>query len=190
MEKTNLIYGLRDPRNDVYQYIGKTTVGKKRPLQHLIKSHSSKVNKWVEGLRENWLYPIVDVIEEVDNIDDLIDREKYWINYHYNINPQLLNILSIEKGLQNIRSDEDKKEFNDLYLLITKIPSILRNERLYRNLSQNEMASILGISRSTLSLAENGRNVSFDIIQKYVIELKGIDIISRGRGERSKKSVI
>ena len=58
----NIIYGLRDPRNDVYQYIGKSTVGSKRALQHLIKSHSEKVNEWVANLNENWLYPLVDII--------------------------------------------------------------------------------------------------------------------------------
>ena len=50
IEIENIIYGLRDPRNDVYQYIGKSTVGKNRPLQHLCKSHSDFVNKWVEEL--------------------------------------------------------------------------------------------------------------------------------------------
>lgn len=46
----NIIYGLRDPRNDVYQYIGKSTIGESRPLQHLTKSHSSNVNNWVKEL--------------------------------------------------------------------------------------------------------------------------------------------
>ena len=45
----NIIYGLRDPRNDVYQYIGKSTVGSKRALEHLTLSHSDKVNEWVKN---------------------------------------------------------------------------------------------------------------------------------------------
>ena len=59
----NIVYGLRDPRNDVYQYIGKSTVGEKRPLQHLTKSHSDTVNEWVKLLEDQWLYPQIDVIE-------------------------------------------------------------------------------------------------------------------------------
>jgi hypothetical protein len=41
----NIIYGLKDPRNDVYCYIGKSTVGEKRALSHLTKSHSKKVQE-------------------------------------------------------------------------------------------------------------------------------------------------
>ena len=77
----NIIYGLKDPRNDVYQYIGKSTVGNKRALQHLKKSHSSKVNEWVALLESKWLYPIVDILEEVEDVDELNEREKHWINY-------------------------------------------------------------------------------------------------------------
>ena len=50
MEYTNLIYGLRDPRNDVYKYIGKTTIGVKRPLKHLIKSHNGHTEADITGL--------------------------------------------------------------------------------------------------------------------------------------------
>ena len=112
----NIIYGLRDPRNDVYQYIGKSTVGSKRALQHLIKSHSEKVNEWVANLNENWLYPLVDIIEEA------------------------------------------------------------------------EMADKMGVHRSTIVGCENGYNINFDMLQKYVMTLKGIDIISKSCGKRIKKS--
>ena len=50
----NIIYGLRDPRNDVYQYIGKSSVGAKRAIQHLTKSHSESVNCWVDMLANDW----------------------------------------------------------------------------------------------------------------------------------------
>jgi hypothetical protein len=108
----NIIYGLRDPRNDVYQYIGKSSVGSKRAIQHLTKSHSDSVNSWVGMLANDWLYPIVDIIEEVEEIENLIEREKFWINYYHNINPNLLNIKSIEKPLKNVRTEEDEADFN------------------------------------------------------------------------------
>ena len=130
----NIIYGLRDPRNDVYQYIGKSTVGSKRALEHLTLSHSDKVNEWVKILSENWLYPSVDLIEEVENIDDLPEREKYWINYYHNINPNLFNIHSIESSLNKTRSDEDEEDFNTMVRLFSMTHTILRNERIYRNI--------------------------------------------------------
>jgi len=186
----NIIYGLRDPRNDVYQYIGKSTVGSIRALSHLTQSHSDRVNEWVKTLNENWLYPIVDLIEEVDNIDDLPEREKYWINHYHDINPSLLNVQSIDKSLNKVRSDEDEEEFNEMVRLTSKIPTILRKERLYRNITQDQMAKELGVSRSTISCAENGENVNFDFIRKYIRTLKGIDILTKSLGERTKRKNI
>jgi DNA-binding XRE family transcriptional regulator len=184
----NIIYGLRDPRNDVYQYIGKSSVGTKRALQHLTLSHSERVNEWVKKLGEDWLYPIVNVIEEVENLEDLPEREKYWINYYHGINPNLLNILSIEHPLQNIRSEEDENKFNFLSLVIQDIPRILKKERLYRNLTQGQLAKEMGVARSTISLCERGENVSLKIVQDYIRTLKGIDILRKSCGERPQKT--
>lgn len=181
----NIIYGLRDPRNDVYQYIGKSTVGVERPLQHLICSHSEKVNEWVKNLGEIWYYPIIDIIEEVDDLNDLPSREKHWINYYYNINPCLLNIQLIDYPLQNIHNEEDEKKFNFLIAVIHDISNILRKERLCRNLTQGELAKEMKASRSTISLCECGSNVSLKVVQNYVRTLKGIDIISKSYGERA-----
>jgi len=62
----NIIYGLRDPRNDVYNYIGKSTVGNSRPLEHLKRSHSKEVREWGIYLESKGLTMIIDIIEEVD----------------------------------------------------------------------------------------------------------------------------
>ena len=180
----NIVYGLRDPRNDVYQYIGKSTVGVKRPLLHLKKSHSKNVNEWVDLLEKNWLYPIVDIIEEVDDIENLNDRETYWINYYYDLNPDLLNIQKIEDSFQNIRDEEEEKTFNYLCNVIHDIPKMLKKERLYRNLTQNELAKEMGVARSTISLCENGGNVGLNIVRDYLRTLKGIDIISKSITQR------
>ena len=185
----NIIYGLKDPRNDVYQYIGKSSVGSKRALTHLTKSHSEIVNEWISSLNENWLYPIVEIIEEVDDINQLSEREEYWIEYYYSINPMLLNKKLISKNLNNIRSEEEENDFNCLVRLCYNIHTILKNERLYRNITQEEMSKKLGINRSTLSLLESGHNVGFDIIQKYIITLKGIDILTKEKNQRTKKRV-
>lgn len=181
----NIIYGLRDPRNDVYQYIGKSTVGVERPLKHLMHSHSIKVNEWVEKLSKNWFYPIIDIIEEVEDLDKLPEREKYWINYYYDINPDLLNIQLIAYPLQNVQSEEDESKFTFLSTIIQDIPSILKKERLCRNLTQETLSKEMGAARSTISLCERGENVSLKIVQDYIRTLKGIDIISKSYGERT-----
>ena len=175
----NIIYGLKDPRNDVYQYIGKSTVGNKRALQHLKKSHSSKVNEWVALLESKFVYPIVDIIEKVEDIDNLSEREKHWINYYKDINPDLLNIQLIEKKPVNRKKDKDEGEYQFMLKILFKIPDILKKERKYRKLTQDEMAKEMNVSRSTLSLCENSANVTFKTIQKYFLTLKGIDILTK-----------
>jgi DNA-binding XRE family transcriptional regulator len=180
----NIVYGLKDPRNDVYYYIGKSTVGVDRPLMHLTESHSEKVREWIALLQKNWLYPQIDIIEEVENLEDLANREKYWINYYYDLNPNLLNIDLIPHNILDIRNEKDEEIFNMFQQKIFNIPEILRNERIYRKLTQNEMAKHMGVNRSTVSLIENGGNVTLKNVQKYFLTLKGFDIISKQKNQR------
>jgi len=185
----NIIYGLRDPRNDVYQYIGKSTIGTKRAISHLTHSHSNKVNEWVNELSKFWLYPIVDVIEEVEKLEDLSDREKYWISYYHGINPSLLNIALIDHPILN-PNDNNIEKFDTLYSIISEIPQILRKERIRRDISQTELSDKMNIARSTLSLFENGENVCINVVRNYIRVLKGVDIMTnvyRQRTSRTKR---
>ena len=181
----NIVYGLRDPRNDVYYYIGKSTVGVERPLTHLTHSHSEKVNEWVKMLADRWLYPQIDIIEEVDDLDQLGEREEYWINYYHELNPSLLN-TQLVSNIVETRTDEDETIFEMLRGHVSSIPEILRKERIYRKLSQEELAECMGISRSTLSLMERGENVTFDTVQKCFLALRGFDILTKTDSQRAR----
>lgn len=177
--KTNLIYGLKDPRNDVYYYIGKTTVGNERPLQHLIKSHSSIINDWVNKLEILGLVPDVDVIEKNIELEFLAEREKHWISYYYEINPELFNILLLPETINKARTEEDDAKFNSLVNLVLNVGSILKTERVSRRITQDELSEKAGLSRSTISLCENGNNATIEVIKKYLAALKGIDILTK-----------
>jgi DNA-binding XRE family transcriptional regulator len=177
--KTNLIYGLRDPRNDVYYYIGKSTVGNDRPLTHLIKSHNLTVNDWVNQLESLGLVPAIDVIERDIPLENLAEREKFWIKHYYEINPELFNIQSVHETINKVRTDEDDAKFNDLLKLVLDIGNILKNERVSRNLTQTELSEITKLSRSTISLCESGENVTVQAVKKYLIAIKGADILTR-----------
>jgi DNA-binding XRE family transcriptional regulator len=191
--KTNLIYGLRDPRNDVYYYIGKTTIGKQRPIKHLSKSHNKKVNGWVNKLESLDLMPIIDVIEEDILLESLAEREKYWIDYYHELNPELFNIMLIPEPeiIVKLRTEEDDSKFNSLIKVILDLGNILKNERVSRNLTQEELSQKTKLSRSTISLCENGGNVTLDAIKKYIVELKGIDILDKNLSQKrvSKRKV-
>jgi DNA-binding XRE family transcriptional regulator len=180
----NIIYGLRDPRNDVYQYIGKSTVGEQRPLQHLTRSHSPYVNEWVKTLEDNWLYLKIDIIEEVEDLDSLAIREKYWIGYYHDINPSLLNIQLLPDEIVETRSDQDGKDFEELFRVISNIGSIVKKERIYRKITQSDMAKRMGTSRSSLVLLEQGRNVGMNILIKSVLALKEAEIKTKMLSQR------
>lgn len=177
--KTNLIYGLRDPRNDVYYYIGKTTVGNNRPLKHLIKSHNTTVNDWVNQLESLGLVPAVDIIEKDILLENLAEREKFWIDYHYDLNPELFNIQLLPETINRIRTQDDDAKFNSLVSLVLDIGNILKTERMSRKLTQDELAEKAGLHRSTISLCEGGNNVTVEAVKKYLAALKGVDIITK-----------
>ena len=180
----NIVYGLKDPRNDVYCYIGKSTVGEKRALSHLTKSHSKKVQEWVSELEGGFLYPKVEIIEEVEDLNDLAGRELYWIDYYHSINPNLLNIQLVNSNLVDLRDDEDEQKFNLLCHSIVNMHEVLKNERMYRKITQQELSDIMGVSRSTLSLLENGENVTISVIKNYILSLKGFDIKTKVLNKR------
>ena len=69
MKKERLIYALCCPFTDNIHYIGKTTVGMSRPLQHATKSHSVKVKEWVESIKEIGHGPVVRILETVASED-------------------------------------------------------------------------------------------------------------------------
>jgi DNA-binding XRE family transcriptional regulator len=177
--KTNLIYGLKDPRNDVYYYIGKTTIGKERPLNHLIRSHNKNISDWVNKLECLGLVPIIDIIEKDLSLDFLAEREKFWIEYYYQLNKDLFNVQLLSKNINKIRTQEDDDKFNYLVNLIFDIGNTLRNERICRRITQHELAKKANLSRSTISLCESGGNITVDAIKKYLAALKELNILTK-----------
>ena len=166
--RTNIIYGLRDPRNDVYHYVGKSTVGDVRALSHLKLSHSKKVNEWVDEVRHDGFEPLVDVIEEVLSLNDLPEREKYWIQHYTQINPNMLNSHMVKTANIYFTYDEMERvkllnsELPELYLLLKK-------GRKCRKLSRQEMSDITGISVGTIKRMENGEtSVGLNSFLKYL----------------------
>lgn len=163
----NVIYGLRDPRNDVHYYIGKSTIGNKRALSHLKISHSDKVNEWIAEVRKNGFEPLVDIIDEVDDINLLGEREKFWIKFYFEKNPMLLNGY-LKPQYINFSVNE-KKEVRLLNESLPQLHLLLKNARKAQKLNQIEMSNISGISLGTLKRIEQGEsNVSFSNFLKYL----------------------
>jgi len=171
----NIVYGLTDPRNDLVYYVGKSTVGVNRPLTHLTHPSNELIKKWVDELKEHWVYPAVIIIEEVDDLDNLQEREIYWINYYKQINMNLLNINSVIEGIK-LLSDRDIFSFETIMSNIGNLEVLFKKQRVAIKISQDDLAIAMGISRSTLSLFECGRDVKFSTVKKYALAIRALSI--------------
>jgi hypothetical protein len=173
MKNTNLIYGLRDPRNDVYRYIGKTTVGERRPLSHLIESHNVLVNEWVAELQRVNLQPFVDVIEKDIPLEELAAREKHYITHYTRIHEQLFNggkhlVDTISKP--SILSIDD---INMLELALSDIGEIYKFYKIQTSFTDQMMADTLNVSRKTVHCIKTSNfKTCIETVHKMVFFIK------------------
>jgi DNA-binding XRE family transcriptional regulator len=179
--KNNLVYGLIDPRNDIYCYIGKTTVGYNRPLKHIRHSHNVSVNKWVEELKLYHLEPVIDIIEENIELSNLTVRERYWINYYLDQNDELLNIQCPINNKFILNSSElDWSKVENMIEVLDNVPLLIKCIRIKNNLTQDDLAKFCGISRSGVSALENkNANIGLSTFKKIVNIGRNLDPIGK-----------
>lgn len=147
------IYALQCPFTNDIHYIGKTTQGMLRPLQHLSNSHSEKVKDWVDELKSIGHSPLVKIIESVSSTDDLDLRERYWIQYYLNKNAFLLNSSLITPLLIS-------KKFDDIVgkgSWEKRVAKFIKEKRKAIGITQPEFAEKCGISLKVLRKIEQGK---------------------------------
>lgn len=165
----NLIYGLRDPRDDLYYYIGKTKVGKNRPISHLHYSHNKKVKEWVSELKKFNLEPYIDIIEENIDINDLRERERYWISEYKKINDELFNEQLVDDRIYSL-SEVNWDRLEDVGKFLSNLPSFIKGLRIRYNLTQIEIAELCGVSKLTLAKVEryNYQKIPLSLVIRLV----------------------
>jgi y4mF family transcriptional regulator len=155
MKSQKLIYSLCCPFTNAVHYIGKSTQGMIRPMQHLSKSHSVKVVEWVEDLKKINHAPTVKILEYVAFDEDLDARERYWIQREINkgsllLNASLVTPLLISHNLDYIINGKT----NDEYLRIGKF---IKEKRKSVNLTQPELAEKAGVGLRFVRELEHGK---------------------------------
>jgi transcriptional regulator with XRE-family HTH domain len=176
--KDNLIYGLRDPRNDVYRYIGKTTIGYGRPLKHLVKSHNVLVNEWVEELNMIGSSPFVDIIENNIPLEELPAKETYWIK-HYS---ELGSLFNGGSRVYDSIVEPSILSYDDIsktYLSLLNIGEAYKKIKMYYGFSDDEIASLLNVGRKTVYLIRksNIRVTLETIIRLFFFANKTMDMV-------------
>lgn len=177
MKSQRLIYSLCCPFTNEIHYIGKSTKGMIRPLQHLTNSHSEKIKEWVDSLKELGHAPIIKILEYVPDIEDLDGRERYWIQYELNKNSLLLNSCLVSPLLVTHKLDEllgDGKDINSF-----KIANFVKENRNRVKLTQEEFASKSGVALTVIRKIEQGKtNLNMESLLQ-VLKMFGctIDVI-------------
>lgn len=149
MEK-RFIYALCCPFTNDIHYIGKTTNGMTRPLQHISQSTSVKVKEWVDDLKNIGYAPIVKIIESVSIEDNLDSKERHWIQYYVNKNALLLNINLVSPILVKHNIDEllGKGE------LMGRLSKFVKEKRKQVKLTQVEFAEKAGVALTVIRKIE------------------------------------
>lgn len=115
-----LIYGLIDPTTREMRYVGSSTKGLVRPMEHLrpcaYEKSSRRVYHWIRELVCEGHRPEIVLIEFVQADVNLIDCETGWIRYFRNIGCQLTNATGRAGGTGMTgkrHSDETKRRISE-----------------------------------------------------------------------------
>jgi hypothetical protein len=100
IEPQLIIYGLIDPRTRLVRYIGKSSIGMKRPRQHGQPCFAGGlyVHRWIAKLRSIGLMFEIVVLDVVDDKSKLSALERWWIAYGRTSGWPLTNVTDGGEG--------------------------------------------------------------------------------------------
>lgn len=134
----NIVYALESPHDGLTYYVGMSEVGLKRPYSHLRSSHSQELKQWIASLGRE---PVVKILER--EIDDLKDRETYWINEFKKRNAPLIN-----KSIPTIK----QLQYADY-----KVGEFIKKKRKMLKITQKEFAERSGLGLRFVREVEQGK---------------------------------
>lgn len=150
------VYGLKDPRNGEIFYVGMSTDPYNRYGQHLIvnkkQDHSAKDIRILD-MRKDELIPELIIFEKNIPIEDVYERERYWIYHYLNLGMPLTNA-------QNLSIERIKKQPKQ-----EKPMFALRQLREKYYISRKKLANLAGVSETAIINMEgkihhaNGRTI-------------------------------
>lgn len=103
-----LIYGLTDPRTGQVRYIGKSTTGMQRPLQHRSDTVTHR-GRWIVGLERRGLQYGIVVLYRCKRAEDLADAECEFIALYRKLGVRLTNCTDGGDGTLGYRHTKESR---------------------------------------------------------------------------------
>jgi len=165
MSRKNIIYGLACPYTKEIHYVGKSTQGLIRPLQHMRKSHSDKINEWVTELKKLGNKPELKILEYDLDTDELDSKETEWIIKLHNEGNILLNNDKIPSAMVLPEQYENKEYvmMGDNSSVYEQLKEYIKQKRKKLGLTQPEYARRSGIGLRFLREVEQGSKKTFQL---------------------------
>src|SRR5438034_11474574 len=90
------IYRFIDPRDHSTFYIGITADLRERFKQHLrCEGANEQKNARIQDILQAGFLPIMDTVEQVETVEEALNREMYWIRHYLQQGQHLLNIVGV-----------------------------------------------------------------------------------------------
>jgi len=112
-----IVYGLTDPRTDEIRYIGRSSAGPGRPLEHRLRISREKTHKaaWIRSLaRDGVSYGVV-VLKECSSKEETVEAEKQFILMHRLFGARLTNLTEGGEGTAAKKLSLPDSEIVDRY---------------------------------------------------------------------------
>jgi len=176
MESKKLIYSLSCPVTNQVHYIGKSTQGMLRPMEHLTKSHSNKIQEWVEDLRMLGYAPVINVVEYILGSEDLDERERYWIQKELKkgsvlLNSMLVTPITIASDINTLLENHKPSHLH--------IGKTIKEKRKMLRLTQEDFASKAGVALTVVRKIEQGKtNLNLDSVLQ-MLSMFGLTLVAK-----------
>jgi hypothetical protein len=174
MMSPNIIYGLFCPKTNELHYVGKSSNYLERPKQHLTRSHSYKINQWTNDLKEIGLKPVIKILEEVEFIENLTEREMYWIQKSIDEGCYLFNIhrnssFKLRKSLRELIAEELKNNPPST-TPYKQLADFIIQQRTAANLTPEQLATRSGLAIGFIHEIERGKDrmIKFEKTQQLL----------------------
>jgi DNA-binding XRE family transcriptional regulator len=170
------IYALLDPRDGTVRYVGCAIDVEKRFQEHLRDRGNTPKCRWLAELKQDGLYPKLEILEIVKGFYGAFSREDYWIKEMLAAGAPLTNFIP----MQGVFTKQKAAISTPYSWRGTK----LRTVRKRLKVTKDKVADLAGVSTSAYNRAEGGFPVNYDVAMDILQAINSL-LVEYGQSEVS-----